>query len=93
VENVIVLQTSAHRQSMVNRASAYVGTSRTRRELFLVVDDFERALAAMERAHQKSAALDLATGRAAKPQSAFFLDVPYSRSPVRRLELGLRPDE
>src|SRR5262249_23263278 len=57
-----VLQTSAHPETVVNTASAYVGTSRVRHELFVVVDDFERAVCAMEREQEKTAALDLAAG-------------------------------
>jgi ATP-dependent exoDNAse (exonuclease V) alpha subunit len=61
VDNAIVLQTSAHPETVVNTASAYVGASRVRRELFVVVDDFEQAVCAMEREQEKTAALDLAT--------------------------------
>jgi ATP-dependent exoDNAse (exonuclease V) alpha subunit len=59
VDNVIVLLTSRHRLEVVNRASFYVGASRTRGELHLIVDDYERAVAALEREHKKSAALDI----------------------------------
>jgi hypothetical protein len=62
VDNAIVLQTSVHPETVVNSASAYVGTSRVRHELFVVVDDFERAVCAMEREQEKTAALDLAAG-------------------------------
>jgi hypothetical protein len=62
VDNAIVLQTSPHPETVVNTASAYVGTSRVRSELFVVVDDFERAVCAMEREQEKTAALDLAAG-------------------------------
>jgi conjugative relaxase-like TrwC/TraI family protein len=62
VDNAIVLQTSAHPETVVNSASAYVGTSRVRKELFVVVDDFEQAVAAMEREQEKTAALDLEAG-------------------------------
>jgi hypothetical protein len=62
VDNAIVLQTSDHPETVVNTASAYVGTSRVRSELFVVVDDFERAVCAMEREQEKTTALELATG-------------------------------
>jgi hypothetical protein len=59
VDNVIVLQTSAHRQEVVNRASFYVGTSRTRRELYLVVDNYEGVAESLGRQYRKTAALDI----------------------------------
>jgi hypothetical protein len=74
VDNTIVLQPSGHRREVVNQASVYVGASRTRGELFLVVDDFGAALEGMEREYEKAAALDVAGS---------------SQTPARRAERGL----
>lgn len=62
VDNVIVLQTGAHRKEVVNRASLYVAASRTRGELFLVVDDYAKVARGMDREYRKVAALDLPSG-------------------------------
>jgi hypothetical protein len=44
---------------VVNRASFYVGTSRTRGELYLVIDDCEGVAEALGRDYRKTAALDI----------------------------------
>ena len=58
-ENVILLSTSKHREEVVNRASAYVALTRTRGEVYLVTNDFHRAVEAMERVYEKDAALEI----------------------------------
>jgi conjugative relaxase-like TrwC/TraI family protein len=63
VDNVIVYQTSRHREEVVNLASFYVGASRTRGELYLVTDDEAAAVKALGREYRKRAALDLAPAR------------------------------
>ena len=84
VDNAIVLQTSAHPETVVNTASAYVGTSRVRSELFVVVDDFERAVCAMEREQDKTAALDLVAG----PDAGKELRDSPSQEPSLELRLS-----
>lgn len=65
VENVILLQTGGHRKEVVNRASLYVGASRTRGELHLVVDDLACVSRDLTREHKKVTALDIVpTGKA-----------------------------
>jgi ATP-dependent exoDNAse (exonuclease V) alpha subunit len=59
VDNVVVYQTSRHRKEVVNLASFYVGTSRTRGELYFVTDDEGAVVEALAREHRKHAALDL----------------------------------
>jgi hypothetical protein len=84
VDNAIVLQTSAHPETVVNTASAYVGTSRVRHELFVVVDEFEKAVCAMEREQEKVAALDLAAG----PDTGKTLRETPSQEPGLELRLS-----
>jgi ATP-dependent exoDNAse (exonuclease V) alpha subunit len=93
VDNVILLQTSSHRESVVNRASAYVGTSRTRRELFLVVDDFERAVLSMEREHEKAAALDLVPLQKNEAKVLLSRPIELRHSPDHGLELAPHRNE
>jgi ATP-dependent exoDNAse (exonuclease V) alpha subunit len=59
VDKVIVFQTSRHRREVVNRASFYVGTSRTRGELFVVTDDLAELGRKLSREHKKVTALDI----------------------------------
>jgi ATP-dependent exoDNAse (exonuclease V) alpha subunit len=77
VDNVILLQTSGHRKEVVNRASLYVGASRTRGELHLVVDDLADVSRELTREHRKAAALDI---------------VPFGK-PALGLGLSLEPKE
>jgi hypothetical protein len=44
---------------VVNQASLYVGTSRTRGELYLVVDDLAEVSRKLDREHKKVTALDV----------------------------------
>jgi ATP-dependent exoDNAse (exonuclease V) alpha subunit len=63
VDNAIVYLTSRHREEVLNRASFYVGTSRTRNGLYFVTDDEEMVTMALGREHRKPAALDIISQR------------------------------
>jgi hypothetical protein len=63
VENVIVLQTSEHRPEVVNRASFYVGTSRTKGDAFVVTDEIAEVSRKLQREHRKVTALDIVPSR------------------------------
>lgn len=59
VDNAIFLATSKHREEVINLAAAYVSTSRTRGQLYVVVDEYQKSVEAMQRKYVKDAALDL----------------------------------
>jgi hypothetical protein len=75
VDHVIAVQTSAHREEVINRASLYVAASRTRGELFLVLDDLAQASQALDRPYEKATALDLGKGPSAGHEQCLALSL------------------
>jgi conjugative relaxase-like TrwC/TraI family protein len=59
VANVVVLLTSGHREEVVNRASLYVGISRTKGDVYVVTDDLAEVSRQLSREHKKVTALDI----------------------------------
>jgi conjugative relaxase-like TrwC/TraI family protein len=69
VDHAILLMTGGHREEVVNRAAAYVGVSRTRRDVTILTDDRERLTRDAERTFEKRTALDVGASPAATRES------------------------
>ncbi|MFM2300215.1 MAG: hypothetical protein RIR98_1823, partial [Bacteroidota bacterium] len=94
VDHAILLLTGGHREEVVNRAAAYVGVSRTRKEVTILTDDRDRLTRDAERTFEKRTAIlwffDINDENAAERWKDFILcDVLFSRLTFVFLVFGI----